>query len=549
MIFILLSETAFGWAMPAAGSQRQYHQSTTQQSATKQQYDYDLIIIGAGASGLFASGASSSLGSKTLLLDQADGCVGGDCSNAACVPSKAVRSVARMAKAQNENTRSWLDLALHHSNNTVIAVRQRENASEIMKRSPNLDVVFVKDCHFVSPHELELTPRNNSIIPWREEGSFSSIDNINDNNTNNMTFTVTSKQFLIATGASPVVPQHLKEAAQVAGVPIYTYRSVLQPNNTSKSIWKVLQKPTATRTDLIIAGGGPTACELGQSLARLGGNDLNVTIVAPEVLPKQDVTLRRAAMKVLPNDGITLRLGSRCTNVTQGFVELDDGRDFLPVDALLLCLGRSPETSLATLNLSAAGVQWNAEGDVEVRMTSLRSKTAPNVYACGDCCDAVHERRAAHAAWTGFHAARNTVRPFWLRMGCQAIHPVVPAVIFTDPELASVGLSYADCVRKYGRGGFDSLYVPEEGMDRADMERLERPVIRFVELRATKIRGKILGMTACGPAAAELANEVGLAIMSGLTVRDMARAIHSYPSHGYLLHRIALALATSNVWG
>jgi len=86
-------------------------------------------------------------------------------------------------------------------------------------------------------------------------------------------------------------------------------------------------------------------------------------------------------------------------------------------------------------------------------------------------------------------------------------------------------------------------------MDRADMERLERPVIGFVELRATKIAGRVLGMSACGPTAAELANEVGLAITSGLTVRDIARSIHSYPSHGYLLHRIALAMATSSVWG
>lgn len=137
------------------------------------------------------------------------------------------------------------------------------------------------------------------------------------------------------------------------------------------------------------------------------------------------------------------------------------------------------------------------------------------MFACGDCCDAVEERRAAHAAWTGFYAARNTVLPFWLRMGSHAVHPTVPAVIYTDPELACVGLSYTDCVRKYGTGGFDCLYVPEDGMDRADMERLERPVIGFVELRATKVSGKLLGMTACGPAAAKLANEVGLASRPG----------------------------------
>lgn len=121
------------------------------------------------------------------------------------------------------------------------------------------------------------------------------------------------------------------------------------------------------------------------------------------------------------------------------------------------------------------------------------------------------------------------------------LDPCVPAVIYTDPELASVGLSYAACVQKYGKDGFDCLNAPEEGTDRTDMERLERLPVGFVELRATKIGGKVLGMTACSAAAAELGNEGGLVITSGLTVRDMACAIHSYPSYGYLLHRIALS--------
>ena len=543
--FLGVKRTVLGW-----------QQARTRLHGKKQSYDYDLVVIGAGASGLFASGAASSLGSKTLLLDQAE-YVGGDCSNAACVPSKAVRSVARMANARNDTGKSWLALARQHSIDTVSAVRQRENAADIADRNPNLDLVFVRNCRFISPHELELKPRNASNVVWDTSPS------------PNGTVTLTSKAFLIATGASPIVPRHLELAAKEAGVPIHTYRSVLQPPRSNdqglsfddrpESIWNMMKREdysgnTTQVKHVVIAGGGPTACELGQSLARLGGPALNITIVAPDLLPNEDVTLRRAAMKVLTNDGIRLCLGSRVTNVIRNkdsaqFVVLDDGRISIPVNALLLCLGRSPATSLSELNLEAAGVKWNPEHGVEVHSSSLRSKSASHVYACGDCCDAVQDRRAAHAAWTGFHAARNTILPFWLRMGSQAVHPTVPGVVYTDPELASVGLSYIECIRQYGKNGFACLYVPEVGMDRADMDRLERPVVGFIELRATKIGGKVLGMTACGPAAAELANEVGLVITSGLTVRDLARSIHSYPSHGYLMHRIALALATSNVWG
>jgi pyruvate/2-oxoglutarate dehydrogenase complex dihydrolipoamide dehydrogenase (E3) component len=509
--------------------QPQRWSSTTRLFAAKKQYDYDLVIIGAGASGLFASGAAVSFGSKTLLLDHADGVVGGDCTNAACVPSKAVRSVARMANTNKNNGTKWLSLAQQHSSNTVFAVRQREEPDGMTERNPNVDLVFVHGCQFLSPHELDLTPRNASSIPWQ---------NVSSSNSSNGSITVSSKKFLIATGASPVVPKHLEEAARSVGVPIHTYRTVLQPdNNDTRSIWNVLQK--SSTKNLVIAGGGPTACELGQALARLSGDEVTITLVANELLGEYDVTLRRAAMQILTNDGIKLRLRSRVTSIAESaedsikYVELDGGRDFLPVDAILLCLGRSPEMSLSKLNLDAARVRWNPDRGVEVNEASLRSRTASNIYACGDCCDAVVERRAAHAAWTGFHAARNTALPFILRVGSQAIHPTVPAVIYTDPELACVGLSYRDCVSKFGKDGFDCLFVSEEGMDRADMERLERPVIGFVELRAMKISGKVLGMTACGPAAAELANEVGVVISSKLTVRDLARSLHSYPSHGY----------------
>jgi Pyridine nucleotide-disulphide oxidoreductase, dimerisation domain len=71
----------------------------------------------------------------------------------------------------------------------------------------------------------------------------------------------------------------------------------------------------------------------------------------------------------------------------------------------------------------------------------------------------------------------------------------------------------------------------------------------FVELRAEKRTGRILGLSACGPTAAELANEIGLAVQNKLTVQDVAKSIHSYPSHGYMLYRVALSMALSSVQG
>jgi hypothetical protein len=188
---------------------------------------------------------------------------------------------------------------------------------------------------------------------------------------------------------------------------------------------------------------------------------------------------------------------------------------------------------------------------VLVSSSSLQSITARHVYAAGDCSSAVTDRSrtASHAAWSGFHAVRNTAVPWILRVGSRSVHPCVPRVIYTDPELACVGFTKSECIARYGKDGFNSLYVAEEGSDRADMERRERDTdATFVELRAAR-NGRILGCTACGPAAAELANSMGMAITNRLTVRDVAQSIHSYPSHGYLLHRIALSMALSDVQG
>jgi Pyridine nucleotide-disulphide oxidoreductase, dimerisation domain len=116
--------------------------------------------------------------------------------------------------------------------------------------------------------------------------------------------------------------------------------------------------------------------------------------------------------------------------------------------------------------------------------------------------------------------------------------------------MACVGWTYQQCVARYGLDGFDSMSVSEQGMDRADMERVERcPKVCFVELRADKRTGRILGCTACGQAAAEITNSMGIAIVNGLTVADVAMSAHSYPSFGYLLYRIALSMALSSTWG
>jgi hypothetical protein len=173
-----------------------------------------------------------------------------------------------------------------------------------------------------------------------------------------------------------------------------------------------------------------------------------------------------------------------------------------------------------------------------------------NIYAAGDCASRVqgNNRRATHAGWTGYHAVQSALFPVVL-LPSDIVHPFVPSVTFIDPEIASIGMSREECIREYGKDGFMYLKADESGTDRADMDSIARYSNGFVELRVGYPHGRILGATVCSPAAAEIINEIGVALVNKLSCRDIAQSLHAYPSHGYLLHRVALSLALSDVWG
>jgi pyruvate/2-oxoglutarate dehydrogenase complex dihydrolipoamide dehydrogenase (E3) component len=502
---------------------------------------------------MFAAGTSTMLGSKTLLLDLANNSIadniGGDCTNSACVPSKALRSIAKLAsmkatlssKSVNQKNGSWFFRGREHMMTTVSKVRARESPQAMVDRNPNLDIALVLRGQFVRSHEMTM-----DVTRFYSSNSTKKFADHK--------IRVRGKKFIIATGASPIVPEGIEKEAKAAELPIYTYRTLLRPD--SESFWQRTENKASDKqkVKIVIAGGGAAAMELCQSLARLGGIHNEIHLIAPELLPGEDVTLQNAALQLLLSENIvTLHLGRRLASVLPNkSVRLSDGTTLPNADTLLLCLGRRPD--LESLHLDKAGIVWNKDYGVIVR-SNLQSISASHVYACGDCASAVNQRptsrTSTHGAWTGYHAASNAVLPRFLTVGSKSVHPTVPRVIFTDPELACVGMTLSECMFKYGEDGFDRLLASEEGTDRADMESQERRTsgIGFVEIRATKVDGTVLGMTACGPTASELANEMSIVIEKGLTVRDIARSLHSYPSHGYLLHRVALALALGNIWG
>lgn len=516
-----------------------------------------MIICGAGASGMFAAGTAASFGAKTLLIDQYEAedalNVGGDCSNAACVPSKALRSAAQVLSSTSRSSApNMAQRARQHLVETVTKVRQRETPDRLAE-TPKLDLIFVSKASFQDSNTIELQRPlqwTNSTKEWTS-GSES--------------IQVKGKKFIICTGASPTIPNEIQDASEF-GVPILTYRSFFRPDGegllSDQVLWNMTNTSISTGSPrkVVILGGGPSACEMAHTLGKLMAPDssTSITIVAPTILPQEDVPARAFCRTLLQNLGIQLILGQKAIrlaetncadNSSKATIVLEDGSR-VPVDLIICATGRAPGPNLQDLQLDRANIEWSYQDGI-ICNSRLQSVSAKHVFAAGDCASAIPkgDRRAAHAGWTGYHSVQSALFPRFLTpMDC--IHRVVPRVTALDPEIASVGMTHTECVAKYGVNGFIYLRVYEEGTDRADMDSIGRDTsIGFVELRVSKRIGRILGATICLPTAPEIANELGLAIRHKMTCRDIAKSIHYYPSYGYLMHRVALALALGNIWG
>jgi pyruvate/2-oxoglutarate dehydrogenase complex dihydrolipoamide dehydrogenase (E3) component len=524
----------------------------TKRRSDANKYDYDLIVIGAGASGMFAAGTAASFGFKTLLIDKyneddPEFVVGGDCTNAACVPSKAYRSAAQVAGILSKNSAtasSAAKIATKHAADTVRSVRDRESPTRLTG-SPNLDLLFSSGVCFDNPKHLYAKK------PYIYNSTYAGFPS------NNVTIQLSGKKFIICTGAGPSLSSSLQRSAEELCVPVLTYRSFFRPDGEGKHLnellWNDAGSSTTNKKQIVIVGGGPTGCEIAQTLARLKNDQADITIVAPDILPSEDVAARDFARKVLHGEGVKLVRRRRALKITKNaegiaVICLNDSIE-VPVDILICATGRDPGQNLKELQLDKAGVQWTHSDGIMVN-SRLQSISAKHVFAAGDCASAIpkRDRTAAHAGWTGYHCVQSALFPRVL-MSSDAIHPAVPRVTALDPEIACIGMTRAECVDNYGVGGFEHLLVREKGTDRFDMDSIARHIDGFVELRISKPHGNVLGATICLPSAPEIVNELGVVMRNKLTIRDIAKSMHYYPSYGYLMHRVALALALKDIWG
>jgi pyruvate/2-oxoglutarate dehydrogenase complex dihydrolipoamide dehydrogenase (E3) component len=449
--------------------------------------DTDICILGAGSAGLSVAAGAALLGARTVLIEP--GAMGGDCLNTGCVPSKALLASAKAA------------VAYRHAG--VLGLNAQ---------APEVDFKAVHDhVHGViagiAPQDSVERFEGMGVTVLREPGRFTGPREVVAGDA-----TVRARRFVIATGSVPQVPP-------IPGLESGSYL-------TNETIFGLTELPR----HLIVIGGGPIGCELGQAFCRLGARVTVIEMAA--ILPKDDPELVDILRDRLRAEGLDIREGARVTGVEPAgdgvAVNIESGAAANPVmeriegSALLLATGRRPVVE--GLGLEAAGIAFGPAGiEVDARLRTANRR----VFAAGDV---VGGYQFTHMA---SHHAVVVIKNALFRLPAKVETRAVPWVTYSDPELAQVGLTEA--AARAAHGAIRVLRWPFAENDRA---RTERQLEGLVKVIATP-RGRILGASILGAQAGESIQPWTLAIGQGLKLSAMAGTIAPYPTRGEASKRAA----------
>jgi pyruvate/2-oxoglutarate dehydrogenase complex dihydrolipoamide dehydrogenase (E3) component len=437
---------------------------------------YNVLVIGAGTAGLVTAAGTAGLGGRVVLIER--NLMGGDCLNFGCVPSKALISSARLIQQIREAEKWGLDRQSPQFAFEKIFARMRERRAKIapndsQKRFESLGVdVFRSEAHFVSPREVEVGGQK-----------------------------LRAKNFVIATGSRAVIPK----VEGIESVPYFTNETIFD---------ELKEEPES----MIVLGGGPIGCELGQAFSRLG---VKITIVQnhDQLLPPEDGDVAEFMQKRFIAEGIDVRLNAttKRAGLENGKVVLQMNEGELKGDVLLIAIGRTP--NIEDLNLAAAGVRYNEHG---VEVNDYMQTSQRHIYAAGDVANRL---KFTHTAdFTARVVVRNILMPFqFLRQ--KVDRAIVPWCTYTDPEVAHVGLGEKEAKQK--NVDYDLFVVPLEDVDRAVVESEETG---FAKVLTAKGSDKILGATIVAPHAGDLLHEFVLAMNANMGLGKIAYMIHAYPT-------------------
>lgn len=478
---------------------------------------YDLVVIGGGSAGLTAAKFASSFGKTVCLVEPSR--IGGDCTWTGCVPSKTLLSAAKRAWTWRRMNEKYGDADVDDASlrRMLRNVKKEVDASRIR--------IYEEDD---SPDVL----RGLGIDFVEGRASFRDAHSVNVTNESDGTTTQINAKYgiVIATGAAP--GQSMFDIVGLDSVPFWTYENVWDEGGIFDAV-EQNQHGQVSKTRVIVVGGGPIGCELSQAISRLG---YSVVLVSrsPRLLPQGETQASVELQRVFEKEGIDVICNQRVVSVTlneTGYGSIMaslESHEPIFGDHILIATGRAP--NIKNMGLDDIGVTINLDTN-GIRVDEKLQTSVKGVFAAGDC---TGDRQFTHyAGFQGAIAARNILLP----LKDSGVLSEVPSTTFTDPEVASFGLTEQAASDKYGEGSVSVSFRPLAKIDRAICEGTDgHGFIKIVYKSRTK---QILGATIMSPAAGELVSELSAVQTAKMPFDKLATVMHSYPSYSIALQQMA----------
>jgi len=455
---------------------------------------FDSVVIGGGPGGYVCAIRLAQLGQKTACIE-ARGALGGTCLNIGCIPSKSLLNLSENFKKAKNFSKLGIETG-----------DVKLNLDKMMKNKEKAVSILTKGVEFLF--------KKNKVTYLKGFGSFISDKKISVKGEDGKKKEIEAKNIIIATG-SEAMPMPNVEFDEKT---IISSTGALSLKEVPKS--------------LVVVGGGYIGLEMGSVWSRLGA-EVNVIEFLDHITPGMDREISEEFMKILKKQNIKFHLNRKVTSIkkTSNGVQISssdkngDSKEF-NCDVALISIGRKPFTS--NLNLSSAGVKSDEKGRIKIDKKFQTS--AKNIYAIGDVIDGP---MLAHKAEEEGIAVAEIIAG----QSGHVNYDLIPGVIYTTPEVASIGLTEEQLKEKnksYKIGKF-----PFMANSRA--KAIDEPE-GFVKILADKDTDKVLGVHMIGPHVGEMIAEMAVAMEFGASSEDIARTCHAHPTFSEAIKEAALSV-------
>jgi dihydrolipoamide dehydrogenase len=455
---------------------------------------FQVVVIGGGPGGYVCAIRLAQLGLKTACIDSR-GTLGGTCLNIGCIPSKSLLNLSeKFHKAKN------------FSNLGIEVGNVKLNLEKMMQNKEKAVSILTKGVEFLF--------KKNKITYFKGVGSFKSVNKISILNSKKVENIIETEKTIISTGSEPLA------------LPKVDFDEKKIVSSTGALSLKTVPKK------MLVVGGGYIGLEMGSVWSRLG-TEVHVVEFLDHITPGMDNEISKEFLKILQKQGIKFHLEVKVENVrkkTKGVVVTTSNKDGKKLDfdcdVVLIAVGRKPNTK--NLNLEKIGI--NLDNKKRIKVDKKYQTNIKNIFAIGDV---IEGPMLAHKAEEEGISVAETIAG-------QAGHvnyDVIPGVIYTTPEVATVGkteeqLKENQIVYKVGKFSF-MANSRAKAINEAE---------GFVKILADSKTDKVLGVHMIGPHAGEMIAEMSLAMEFGASSEDIARTCHAHPTFSEAVKEAALAV-------